>query len=95
MPTKSPPSATMMLLLDMTFSRLYSSFSGFKCCLTDSCDLILRETQRTTDYKYLVTQHVSSAAEEELDASLQKVNNKFGHRGKLETGILWTKVFAY
>ena len=48
-PTKSPPSATMMLSLDMTFSRLYNSFSGFKCCLRDSCDLrLFRKTNKCT-----------------------------------------------
>ena len=47
-PTKSPPSATMMLSLDMTFSKLYNSFSGFKCCLRDSCDLrLFRKKQKS------------------------------------------------
>ena len=42
MPTKSPPSATMMLFVAITFSRLCKSLRGFKYCLTDSSDLKLQ-----------------------------------------------------
>lgn len=58
-PTKSPPSATMMLLLDMMFSRLYNSFSGFKCFLRDSCDLrLFRKTSVHWQYSLYVLNYL-------------------------------------